>query len=258
MYIMLLFIGSILITIIYNKTNRICSVDPPCDIVDTLPTNKKMIVFSAGGGYWPYYLGIAKYIKEHYDLSDVCLVGTSAGGLSILALLLRNNVDVSMKACLGVTIVLSQHILGLFSLQWCGLYKEQIMYHDYDSHIPSFIAVSKVSWFGLKKRYFLVNSDTEAIADAAIASCWLPYITAPFFQPFYYIGGSYYFDGFFTGKDNINKENSIIIYPWRFAKLPFYTYLLWLDPDYNMSLYRLGYEHASKNKDAFAILTSKQ
>ena len=164
---MLLFAASIVITIVYNKSNRIRSVEPGCVMIDYLPNDKKMIVFSAGGGYWPYYLGVTKYIKENYDLSDVYLVGTSAGGLSILALLLQMNVDVSMNTCLRVTNILSQHILGVFSLQWSRLYRQQIVSFDcYNTSIPSFIAVSKLSWSGLKKRYFVVNSNMEAVADA--------------------------------------------------------------------------------------------
>jgi hypothetical protein len=36
--------------------------------------------------------------------------------------------------------------------------------------------------------------------------------------------------------------------------MPFSGYWLWLERDYNMKLYNLGYEHASQNTNAFSIL----
>ena len=257
---MLLFISSIFVHIIYNKIEFIKSSGNACNTVDTLPTDKKMIVFSAGGGYWPYYLGIAKYIKENYDLTDVCIVGTSAGGLSVLALSQPVNIDDIMNESLYTCSILSKYYFGVFSLQWSRLYKQLIIIFlsgKYVQNTNSFFAVSRLTLFGLKKRYFISGVDMEAIADSAVASCWIPLLTAPFFQPFFYIGGSYYLDGFWSGKDKINKENSIIIYPWRFEKLPLYTYWLWLGRDYNIGLYNIGYEHARKYKDAFSILSKK-
>jgi hypothetical protein len=254
---MLLFISSIIISIAYNKSELLYSEEDACSTVTELPLDKPTIVFSAGGGFWPYYLGIAKYIKDHYDLSDVYFVGTSAGGLSALALSQPVELDDVMVNSLSVTDEISQYILGVFSLQWSKLYKKNFLI-GLDGHYKKtnhlFLAASRITLFGFEKRYFIADSNAEAIADAAIVSCWLPFITAPFFQPLFHIGRSYYVDGFWSGFDKTNKQNTIIIYPRTFTKMPLSWHWLWLDREHNMNLYRLGYEHASKNCCVFSIL----
>ena len=43
---------------------------------------RKQILFECGGGYWSYYCGIVKMIKETYSrdyLDDIAWVGASAG-----------------------------------------------------------------------------------------------------------------------------------------------------------------------------------
>jgi hypothetical protein len=254
---MLLFLSSIIITIVYNKSEFLSSDEESCSTVSMLPLDKKMIVFSAGGGYWSYYLGVAKYIKEKYDLSNVYLVGTSAGGLSALALSQQVPFDDVMQNSLSVLDEISQYILGVFSLQWSKIYKKYMligMNGQYKKTNNVFIAVSKLSWFKLEKRYFRTDSNECAITDAVIVSSWLPFITAPLFQPFFRIGGSYYNDGVFTGKDIINNKNTIVIHPRTFTKMPFSGFWLWMGRDYNLKLYNLGYEHASKNTSVFSIL----
>lgn len=254
---MLLFLTSIIITIVYNKFEIIKSDEDPCSTIATLPLDKRMIVFSAGGGYWPYYLGVAKYIKEKYDLSNVNLVGTSAGALAALALSQQVPFDDVMQNSLSVTDEISKYILGVFSLQWSFIYKKTILIdlnNRYKRTNNVFIAASKLKWCKLTKQYFITDSNVTAIADAAIVSSWLPWITAPLFQPLFRIGGSYYLDGVFTGKDIVNKQNTIIIHPRTFTKMPFSGHWLWLGREYNLKLYQLGYEHASQNTDAFSIL----
>lgn len=258
---MLLFLSSIIITIVYNKTECLRADDEPCSTVSDLPLDKPIIVFSGGGGYWPYYLGVAKYISENYDLSDVCFVGTSAGGLAALALSQQVVLDDVMKNSLSVLDEISQYFLGIFSSQWSRLYKKNILIGlngQYKKTDKLFLATSRLTWFGFEKRYFIADSSSApAIADAAIVSSWIPFITAPFFHPLFRIGGSYYADGIWSGFDKINKNNSIIIYPRRFEKLPLIWHWLWLGDDHNMHMYKLGYEHASQNSGVFSILPKR-
>ena len=39
------------------------------------------IYFGGGGGYFTYYLGIACYLQENYDLSNITFGGVSAGSI---------------------------------------------------------------------------------------------------------------------------------------------------------------------------------
>jgi hypothetical protein len=259
---MWLFIGSIMYTIVYNKVkyNRITAYDECFDTVDTIPVTNKVIIFGAGGGYWPYYLGVAKFIKENYDLSNVTVVGTSAGALAALSLSQQVEVDCTMDNALKLTSRLSTYMLGIFSCNWNFFYRDLIIDNLPDTistDIPTFIAVSRISWYGLQKKYFKCGTNGFAIADAAITSCWLPFLTAPFFQPLYQIGSNWFVDGYWSGKDKCDRANTIVIYPNTFARLPLSTYWLWLDSEYNKQLYKLGYTHASEKRNVFSLLRYK-
>lgn len=52
-------------------------------------TYKHSICFSGSGYHYPWQVGVAWYLQEHYDLSDCCFIGVSAG--SVVASLLSTN-----------------------------------------------------------------------------------------------------------------------------------------------------------------------
>lgn len=53
----------------------------------------RSISFSGAAFYYPYHLGVAAYLQEHYNLDNVCFLGSSAG--SFIAALLGCNVDIA-------------------------------------------------------------------------------------------------------------------------------------------------------------------
>ncbi len=243
---------------LYVETQPIRSEPDHCSTVRCLPRDKPTIVFCCGGGYWPYYLGIAKFIKENYDLSQVCIVGTSAGALAALSLSQPVSIDDVLVESFRVIDELSMSPLGIFSLQWPRLYRKGILAGlngKFRVTENLFIAVSRLKWFGFEKRYFVADSNAEAISDAAICSCWIPLITSPLFQPLYRIGGFLYGDGYWTGKDIIQRENTIVFHPRKFERMSLSNHWLWLDKDRLYRLYELGYEHSRNNRNIFSRLT---
>ena len=53
---------------------------------------KTKIFFTSGGGYWTYYLGVAAYIQENYNLESCEFAGVSAGGMAAYILASGMNV----------------------------------------------------------------------------------------------------------------------------------------------------------------------
>ena len=60
-------------------------------VINLENSNKKIIYLGPGGFTMPYTLGICKYIKDNYDLSDYNFIGSSAG--SWLAVYLASDIN---------------------------------------------------------------------------------------------------------------------------------------------------------------------
>ena len=243
---MLLFVGSIAISVLYNKW---ADVSNSCIVLDKLPTDKPMIVFGSGAGYWAYYLGIAKFIQETYKTDNMNLVGVSAGTISCLGLVNKAPIDDVFDVCLEHIRLLDLHWTGIFG-RWCTSCRFLSIQclKDHKSQIANnrrlFSAVSQITWYGLNKRYLFGGDTYEDIIDASVASYWIPFITAPILQPFRHINGAWYVDGYLSGRDV--AKDALFIYPTVFERLPLSVYWLWLGRDYNIGLYNMGYEHAKK------------
>jgi hypothetical protein len=246
---MLLFVSSVVISILYNKWKHYPEIVCSSTLLDELPSDKQIVVFGAGGGYWPYYLGIAKFIQETYDISEINFVGVSAGTICCLGLVNKAPIDNVFAVCLEHIRFLNQHMTGLFG-RWClsCRYLSIQCMQDHNCVIRDnrrlFSAVSQITRKGLRKRYFNCGDTYEDIIESTITSYWIPFITAPFFQPVRKINGDWFIDGYLSGRDA--EKKSLIIYPTIFERLPLSVYWLWFDRNYNIDLYKLGYEHAKK------------
>lgn len=54
-------------------------------------SSKLGILFGGGAGFFSYYIGIAKFIFENYNLDDVIFAGVSAGSIAALSLSISDN-----------------------------------------------------------------------------------------------------------------------------------------------------------------------
>jgi len=249
-----LFAFSMIATILMNQPT-IQPVHSSIRVFDAIPrSNRLLINFSAGCGYWTYYLGIAKFIQDNYDLDEVDFVGTSAGAFP--SSLLSFRVPIGDIFCL-----LHQHldrcrtkVFGVFGY-WNISYRRAILdlcrHFDVKPRRNNYIGVSILTPTGFRKLYFDCGASHETVATSIIASCWIPIITAPVIQPLLRIGNYYYGDGFWSGKDKSNHEKQLVIYPNCFGRLPLYTYWLWLGENYHMKMFNSGYEDAAKNRHVF-------
>ena len=154
MYIhnMLLFASSIAISLLYSKW---VDVSNSCLVSDKLPTDKPIVVFGAGAGYWAYYLGVAKFMQDTYDMDNMNFLGVSAGTISCFGLVNKIPIDTVFDVCIEHLRLLNQHWTGLFG-RWCLNCRRlsiQIM-KDSGSQIAAnrrlFSAVSQITPYGLR------------------------------------------------------------------------------------------------------------
>jgi len=187
-------------------------------------------------------------------LNEVDFIGTSAGAFPSSLLSFGVPID-------EIFVLLHQHLdrcrsqlFGVFGY-WNISYRRAILdvCHKFDVTPTrnNYIGVSAFTNTGFRKLYFDCGSSYETIATAIITSCWIPFLTAPVMQPLLRIGGYYYGDGFWSGKDKSNHEKQLVIYPNCFGRLPLYTYWLWLGGNYHMKMYNAGYEDALKHRHVF-------
>jgi hypothetical protein len=238
-----------------NNPRIVCTDDVP-QIIDDLPSNAKIVNFTAGGGYWSYYYGIARFIQDNYKLTDISFLGTSAGTGPISGLLHEIPIDDMFEETNNMISNLNRCWFGVFSHQM--LIDYQILGNLFldkfklDNSINNRLFVG-VSTPNLTKKYFTNFSNTKSIIDSFIISTWIPFIIAPTFQPFCKYGDEFYLDGVMSGKDKHN--NMLIIKPnmWRtYSKYSgAINHWLWLDPKHNRSMYYKGYQDAKNNRKTF-------
>jgi hypothetical protein len=248
-YMSVLFALSIALTFLVNQP----TIQPTYSSIrtfDAIPrTHNRLLNFSSGAGYWVYYLGIAKFIQETYDLDDTDFVGTSAG--SFVSVLLANRIPIDIifhQFALEHIRRCQNNPFGVFGY-WNISYAQAILdgclhFHLQPTRNFAYVGVSRWSRTHFVKLYLDSGLSHETVATTLICSCWIPFITAPFLQPLFRIGNHWYGDGFWTGNDISTHSKHLVIHPNRFERLPLTTYWLWLDPDYNIRLYNLGYQHA--------------
>jgi hypothetical protein len=253
-----LFAVSILSTMLYNKLKypSIIAQFDTIQIYDEIPvSNDRLLNFSAGAGYWIYYLGIAKFIQENYNLDTTDFIGTSAG--AFVCSILAHNTPISfvLKQSLMQLERYSANIMGVI-FSWNIGYKQTLTNCYNELNVTSirpnmYSGVSRLTAYGFKKQYIDGGTNIDTLSTSLVASCWIPFITAPLFQPFIYIKDGFYVDGFWTGRDKSKHKKHLIIYPGKFSRFPIYAYWLWLGQDYNIRMFNSGYEDAKQNRHVF-------
>ena len=63
-------------------------------------TKKHVIVFQGGGQYFFWKIGVAEYLRTHYDLSDTIMVGASAGALTSVLLVCGVDAETALGCAL--------------------------------------------------------------------------------------------------------------------------------------------------------------
>ena len=112
-------------------------------------TYKHSICFSGSGFHYPWQIGVALYLPEHYDLSECCFLGTSGG--SYVAALLA--VELSIRDYIRTIVkesyaVFKKHFLGLY-LIYHRVLKGIHLLELFFSKLPSFMHCHPSHNFGV-------------------------------------------------------------------------------------------------------------
>jgi hypothetical protein len=239
---------------------------------------KKQIFWECGGGYWSYYCGIVKMIKETYPkevLDKIVWLGSSAGVFPVITSEYINNVDDGMYYILKILLYLKQNWYG-------GIYEinsllSKTCYKDYFINFNNSIATSSNKVFFAVLNINILCPLFSSVSfcydfnkynnfkETCLASHGIPIITGPFNTTLFshpdpnkwYIkrmdaGVFTLLFGFIFGYENFmpygNKIPVKVICPNIFRTYRF-DYL-WINANnqHIKHLYNLGYTDAINNK----------
>ena len=248
---------------------------------------KRGIYFGGGGGYFTYYLGIACYLQENYDLSNIVFGGMSAG--SIVAVYLAcvscnnseyvNFLDIIKSACRKLRetntmnpLILNETFIGknavkLFKNTTISIINNTKSFSKLQNNC--FVLITDVH--NLKGQHICEWCNVDDLCECLLTSCWIPFL----------------FDGFsntFRNKDcldgcvstlfsNFNNNNLPPNFDWiyidlstfgRFDNNPFQvimnisTLLIMAHEEMIYTMYEFGYKDAKMHKTIFQNIPKKK
>ena len=221
--------------------------------------NKKVITLSPGGFRGFYVLGLCKYIKEHYDLTDYVFSGASAGAWNSLFLSHNGSSDKFVDSVMSVDIKKQK---SLYNVQ--QNIKETLLefFDDSDFDFQKlYIGTTIIKNFGFRPIIYSDFNSLEDAIDCCIGSSHIPFITGGF--KYNYRGVNTYDGGFVKFPYLNNEYSSIHITPsiWnpeestiekikrKKKRLSDYSTLFNKNGHDIKELYINGYTDAEKNKD---------
>ena len=227
------------------------------------------ICFHGSGGLLYYYMGIANFIQENYNLENISYCGVSGG--SIPSFLLSSGL--SIKDIWNDTFIPwmnninNKKINEMFSNNSIEFLIKKLEKHIDNEIINNSInnklciKLSKISFFEIEEEYINNWENLNDIIECIIASCWLPIIFGSVTRNY---RGNEYIDGGFPRSID-NRENSLHIRINSFQKISEEIKVLLFASSLNMinsidmaeKLYKQGYEDASNNKEYFSGLNIK-
>lgn len=162
--------------------------------------NKKVITLSPGGFKGFYILGLCKFIKQHYDLTDYIFSGASAGAWNALMLCYKGDINDFEKN------VLCEEILDLNSLNKIEtIVKKRILsrYTSDDFELDKlFIGTTVFEHCRLKTHIYGGFKTLNDAVECCIASSHIPFITGGLY---YKYNGLLTFDGGFSEYPYLNN-----------------------------------------------------
>lgn len=224
--------------------------------------DKKMISISPAGFKGFYLLGIIKYIKEHYDLSEFIFSGASAGAWISILLSYKGDTTNLFSKIMGENTVFPK---DLTIREFEHKIKTNILTNFNESDFDLrrvFIGVTTVNNIKLQTSIYSNFNDLEDALDCCIASSHIPFITGGPINKYHDIIS---FDGGFSKYPYLDiVKSSLHITPsiWRpnvpskryIKKLTDYTTLLSKDKYNFMELFEMGYNDTKNNSNILDTL----
>ena len=154
----------------------------------------KVITLSTGGYKGFTQLGICKYIKENYDLSDYAFSGASAGAWNSLFLSFKRDFPEFKDKVLDNTL---DKIKNIRELEILVKNKILTSFNTDDFELDKlYVGVTTLHTFGSKVTIYSNFTDLEDAVEACVASSHIPYLTKSGFINMY--RNTVTFDGGFS------------------------------------------------------------
>ena len=157
------------------------------------------IYFHGGAGSFPYYIGIARYLQENYDLRNTSFAGCSAGCFPAIAL--------SAKICDGIfynkVLLPSIKDIQKTNIQNGLMFRDAMLGSDWIKHLKKHVKtaivesgnfdninkkcsllVTHVDTNNVKPEFIRKWDSVDDLIDCCITSSWIPVIFGGFFKQF--------------------------------------------------------------------------
>ena len=237
----------------------------------------KGISFFGSGGLLFYYVGVAQYLQENYDLEEIRYKCVSGGCLSAILLSTGLKVSELWETCIIPWITLMNpdnnsicNLLSENSIKFLlkkiheFLDLRKINEHDIINTINNklSIRVTKITLFGTEQLYINKWDSLKDLLDCATCSCWIPGIFGNLVKHY---KNEIYIDGGFPKSIDDSDSDWLNIKIDSFQKisheLKLFLYISSLSTLSNekvaTELYNLGYTDSKNNSDYFNLLKTK-
>jgi len=236
----------------------------------------KGISFYGSGGLLFYYVGVAQYIQENYDLKDIQYKCVSGGCLSAVLLSTGLNISELWENCIipwitsintdnGICNFLSENSMKLLLEKIHEfLHLRTINENDIMNTINTrlSIRVTKITLFGTEQMYINNWDSLKDLLECAVCSCWIPGVFGDLVKHY---KGEIYIDGGFPKSIDDSEPDWLNIKIDSFQKLShelkLFLYISSLSTMSNekvaTELYNLGYTDSKNNSDYFNSLKTK-
>ncbi len=236
----------------------------------------KGISFYGSGGLLFYYVGVAQYIQENYDLEDIQYKCVSGGCLSAVLLSTGLNVSELWENCIipwitsintdnGICNFLSENSMKLLlekiqDFLHLRTVNENNIMNTINNRLS--IRVTKITLFGTEQMYINNWDSLKDLLECAVCSCWIPGVFGDLVKHY---KGEIYIDGGFPKSIDDSELDWLNIKIDSFQKLShelkLFLYISSLSTMSNekvaTELYNLGYTDSKNNSDYFNSLKTK-
>jgi hypothetical protein len=167
--------------------------------------NKKILSISPGGYKGFYTLGICKFIKENYDLSEYVFSGASAGAWNSLLLVSRHGIGEIQKK------IIDDSLMKINSLEKLELTIKQRILENYETDDfylhKLYIGVTTVDKYKSKTIIYNSFESLEDALDCCVASSHIPFFTGGLTKTY---RKTFVFDGGFSKYPYLNTTSPIL------------------------------------------------
>lgn len=229
--------------------------DDYCTVnLDDVGHNKKKLFFDGGGGMYNYYFGIASVIQKQFDLTNIDLIGASAGAITTTLLASKLDFD---DVFINVNLPLLNDIRecytgSLFNFNYYA--RERLLASlppDMYTATNLTICVTKLPYFRTVK----VNTwqNNEQLMDTIVASGFVPLFDTKLSTTIQGLNGLSFVDGCLSDYTDIVDANTLFITKnmWRPTNLNWF----WCYPDQKWAntLYKWGKDDATEHLDELKV-----